>query len=97
MVMAEDGARLDRRYTYKASEDVGGFCFENGKAVRHTTDVTSSPVNDLYCTSACLSSAQPSSYLVMHKVPKGTLFIDAWSPLTDLILQHNWKPPAGVV
>lgn len=33
MVMAEDGARLDRRYTYKAVEDVGGFCFENGKAV----------------------------------------------------------------
>lgn len=33
MVMAEDGARLDRRYTYKAAEDVGGFCFENGKAV----------------------------------------------------------------
>jgi hypothetical protein len=42
MVMAEDGARLDRRYTYKASEDVGGFCFENGKAVRHTTDATGS-------------------------------------------------------
>lgn len=33
MVTAEDGARLDRRYTYKAVEDVGGFCFENGKAV----------------------------------------------------------------
>eukprot|EP00878_Enallax_costatus_P026588 GHUV01028539.1.p3 GENE.GHUV01028539.1~~GHUV01028539.1.p3 ORF type:complete len:119 (-),score=36.04 GHUV01028539.1:882-1238(-) len=36
MVMAEDGARLDRRYTYKAVEDVGGFCFENGKAVGTT-------------------------------------------------------------
>eukprot|EP00775_Hariotina_reticulata_P007160 gene7160-7375_t len=38
MVMAEDGARLDRRYTYKASEDVGGFCFENGKAVTDWLD-----------------------------------------------------------
>jgi hypothetical protein len=25
-----------RRYTYKAAEDVGGFCFENGKAVSIT-------------------------------------------------------------
>lgn len=33
IVTAEDGARLDRRYTYKAAEDAGGFCFENGKAV----------------------------------------------------------------
>lgn len=33
-VIGEDSARLDRRYTYKALEDVGGFCFENGKAVR---------------------------------------------------------------
>jgi hypothetical protein len=33
MVLAEDGHRKDRRYTYKAVTDVGGFCFENGKAV----------------------------------------------------------------
>jgi hypothetical protein len=33
MVTAEDSVRKDRRYTYKAVTDVGGFCFENGKAV----------------------------------------------------------------
>lgn len=32
-VVGEDSARQDRRYTYKALEDVGGYCFENGKAV----------------------------------------------------------------
>jgi hypothetical protein len=32
-VVGEDSARQDRRYTYKALDDVGGFCFENGKAV----------------------------------------------------------------
>lgn len=32
-VVGEDSARQDRRYTYKALEDVGGLCFENGKAV----------------------------------------------------------------
>lgn len=34
VVEGEDTARLDRRYTYKALDDVGGFCFENSKAVR---------------------------------------------------------------
>lgn len=32
-VVGEDSARQDRRYTYKALDGVGGFCFENGKAV----------------------------------------------------------------
>lgn len=32
-VVGEDSARQDRRYTYKAMEELGGFCFENGKAV----------------------------------------------------------------
>lgn len=33
-VIGEDSARQDRRYTYKACDDLGGFCFENCKAVR---------------------------------------------------------------
>jgi hypothetical protein len=44
-VVGEDSARQDRRYTYKALEDVGGYCFENGKAV--------SPVPAARPVSAC--------------------------------------------
>ncbi|GBF98621.1 hypothetical protein Rsub_10810 [Raphidocelis subcapitata] len=38
MVVAEDGARRDRRYAYKAAPDLGGFAFENGKAVGEWLD-----------------------------------------------------------
>lgn len=37
-VVGEDSARQDRRYTYKALDDVGGFYFENGKAVSRKSD-----------------------------------------------------------
>lgn len=32
-VVGEDSVRADRRYSYKAVDDLGGFCFENGKMV----------------------------------------------------------------
>jgi hypothetical protein len=34
VVEAQDGARLDRRYVYRATDSMGGAPFENAKAVR---------------------------------------------------------------
>jgi hypothetical protein len=47
-VVGEDSARQDRRYTYKALEDVGGYCFENGKAV--------SPMPAAHSAGACVNA-----------------------------------------
>lgn len=46
-VVGEDTARLDRRYTYKALDDMGGFCFENGKAVNDWLDFVVGKTNEL--------------------------------------------------